>query len=151
MTAAFPNPLPRFILLYALMYAAFGVASPFWPAFFEGRGLSPQQLGILLALGTAVRLLSGPAAGRLADRLQALRAVLAGCVALAALIALGLLPAHGFWLLLLVSVGLAAALAPITTLADALALRAAAGEGGARVSSTAGCAAPARAPSSPAR
>jgi len=128
MTAAFPNPLPRFILLYALMYAAFGVASPFWPAFFEGRGLSPQQLGILLALGTAVRLLSGPAAGRLADRLQALRAVLAGCVALAALIALGLLPAHGFWLLLLVSVGLAAALAPITTLADALALRAAAGE-----------------------
>ena len=129
MTAAFPNPLPRFILLYALMYAAFGVASPFWPAFFEGRGLSPQQLGILLALGTAVRLLSGPAAGRLADRLQALRAVLAGCVALAALIALGLLPAHGFWLLLLVSVGLAAALAPITTLADALALRAAAGKG----------------------
>ena len=128
MTAAFPNPLPRFILLYALMYAAFGVASPFWPAFFEGRGLSPQQLGILIALGTAVRLLSGPAAGRLADRLQALRAVLAGCVALAALIALGLLPAHGFWLLLLVSVGLAAALAPITTLADALALRAAAGE-----------------------
>jgi MFS transporter, PPP family, 3-phenylpropionic acid transporter len=130
MTAAFPNPLPRFILLYALMYAAFGVASPFWPAFFEGRGLSPQQLGILLALGTAVRLLSGPAAGRLADRLQALRAVLAGCVALAALIALGLFPAHGFWLLLLVSVALAAVLAPITTLADALALRAAAGEGG---------------------
>ena len=128
MTAAFPNPLRRFILLYALMYAAFGVASPFWPAFFEGRGLSPQQLGILLALGTAVRLLSGPAAGRLADRLQALRAVLAGCVALAALIALGLLPAHGFWLLLFVSVALAAALAPITTLADALALRAAAGE-----------------------
>jgi PPP family 3-phenylpropionic acid transporter len=129
MTAAFPNPLPRFILLYALMYAAFGVASPFWPAFFESRGLSPQQLGILFALGTAVRLLSGPVAGRLADRLQALRAVLAGCVALAALIALGLLPAHGFWLLLLVSVAHAAALAPITTLADALALRAAAGEG----------------------
>ena len=46
--------------------------------------------------------------------------MLAGYVALAALIALGLLPAHGFWLLLLVSVGLAAALAPITTLADAL-------------------------------
>ncbi len=132
MTAAFPNPLPRFILLYALMYAAFGVASPFWPAFFESRGLSPQQLGILFALGTAVRLLSGPAAGRLADRLQALRAVLAGCVALAALIALGLLPAHGFWLLLLVSVAHAAALAPITTLTDALALRAAAGEGARR-------------------
>jgi PPP family 3-phenylpropionic acid transporter len=129
MSAAFPNPLPRFILLYALMYAAFGVASPFWPAFFESRGLSPQQLGILFALGIAVRLLSGPVAGRLADRLQALRAVLVGCVALAALIALGLLPAHGFWLLLLANVALAAALAPTTTLADALTLQAAAGEG----------------------
>ena len=129
MTAAFPNPLPRFVLIYALMYASFGVASPFWPAFFESRGLAPEQLGILIGTGTAVRLLSGPAVGRLADRLQALRAVLACCIAVSACVALGLLPAQGFWLLLLVSVCQAAALAPITTLADALALRAAADDG----------------------
>jgi MFS transporter, PPP family, 3-phenylpropionic acid transporter len=128
MTGAFPSPLPRFVLTYALMYAAFGVASPFWPAFFESRGLAPEQLGILFAAGTAVRLLSGPAAGRLADRLHALRAVLACCTAVAACVALGLLPARGFWPLLLVSICHAAALAPITTLADALALRAAAGD-----------------------
>jgi MFS transporter, PPP family, 3-phenylpropionic acid transporter len=126
MTAAFPNPLPRFVLLYALMYAAFGVASPFWPAFFESRGLAPEQLGILFAAGTAVRLLSGPAAGRLADRLQALGAVLACCLTVAACVALGLLPAQGLGLLLLISVCHAAALAPVTTVADALALNAAA-------------------------
>jgi MFS transporter, PPP family, 3-phenylpropionic acid transporter len=128
MTAAFPNPLPRFILLYAAMYAAFGVASPFWPAFFESRGLAPEQLGILFATGTAVRWLAGPVAGRLADRLQAIRAMLACCIAAAAGIALGLLPAQGFWPLLLISVCHNAALAPTTTLADALALRAAAGD-----------------------
>src|SRR5262245_55935271 len=128
MIAAFPNLLPRFVLVYALVYAAFGVASPFWPAFFESRELAPEQLGILVAAGTAVRLLSGPLAGRLADRLQALRAVLAGSIAVSACVALGLLPARGFWLLLIVSVCHAAALAPITTLADALALRAAAGD-----------------------
>ncbi len=119
------NPLPRFVVVFTLMYAAFGVASPFWPAFFESRGLSPEQLGILFAAGTAMRLMSGPVAGRLADRLHALRALLACCLAVAAGVALGLLPAQGFWLLLFVSVSHAAALAPVTTLADALTLRAA--------------------------
>jgi MFS transporter, PPP family, 3-phenylpropionic acid transporter len=118
--------LPRFLALYALMYAAFGVSSPFMPAFFQARGLAPEQLGILFGTGTAVRMISGPMCGRLADLTQALRAVLALCTALAALVALGLLPAAGFSALLTVSLVQAAALAPITTLADALALRAAA-------------------------
>lgn len=126
-----PNPLASFILLYALMYAAFGVASPFWPRFFEARGIRPEELGLLLAAGTAVRLFSGPLAGRIADLLTARRAVLAVCTGTAALVALGLVPAQGFWLLLPVSLCHAAALAPITTLADALASRAAAAPGGA--------------------
>ena len=120
------SALLRFVGLYALMYAAFGVSSPFLPAFFAARGLAPEQLGILLAAGTAIRLVSGPLCGRLADLARALRAVLAGCAALAALVALGLVPATGFPLLLAVSVLHAAALAPTTTLADALALSAAA-------------------------
>ena len=31
--------LPRFLLLYAAMYAAFGGASPFLPALLHARGL----------------------------------------------------------------------------------------------------------------
>jgi PPP family 3-phenylpropionic acid transporter len=123
------SALPRFVVLYALMYAAFGVSSPFLPAFFEARGLAPEQLGILFATGTAIRLVSGPLCGRLADLTQALRTVLAVCTALAALVALGLLPAAGFGSLLAISVLHAAALAPITILADALALGAATREG----------------------
>jgi PPP family 3-phenylpropionic acid transporter len=116
------SALHRFIALYALMYAAFGVSSPFMPAFFEGRGLAPEQLGILFAAGTAIRLLSGPLCARLADLTQALRAVLGVCTVLAALVALGLLSAPSFTPLLMTSVLHAAALAPTTTLADALAL-----------------------------
>jgi MFS transporter, PPP family, 3-phenylpropionic acid transporter len=119
------NALHRFAVLYALMYAAFGVSSPFMPAFFEGRGLAPEQLGILFAAGTAIRLVSGPLGGRLADRTQALRAVLAACQLLAALVAIGLLSAPGFTPLFLASLLHAAALAPTTALADALALGAA--------------------------
>jgi PPP family 3-phenylpropionic acid transporter len=119
------NALHRFAVLYALMYAAFGVSSPFMPAFFEGRGLAPEQLGILFAAGTAIRLVSGPLGGRLADRTQALRAVLAACQMLAALVAIGLLSAPSFTPLFLTSLLHAAALAPTTALADALALGAA--------------------------
>src|SRR6185503_17207377 len=120
------SALRRFVALYATMYAAFGVSSPFLPAFFEARGLAPEQLGVLFATGTAIRLISGPLCGRLADLTQALRAVLAVCATLAALVALGLLSASSFSALLMISVLHAAALAPITTLADALALGAAA-------------------------
>jgi PPP family 3-phenylpropionic acid transporter len=119
------SALHRFVALYALMYAAFGVSSPFMPAFFEGRGLAPEQVGILFAAGTAIRLVSGPLVGRLADLTQALHVVLAICALLAALIALGLLASPSFTPLLLTSLLYAAALAPTTTLADALALGAA--------------------------
>jgi PPP family 3-phenylpropionic acid transporter len=116
------QPLTRFILLYAAMYAAFGVASPFLPAFMSARGLPPEQLGIVLGAGTAVRLLTSPLAGRIGDLIQALRVVLVVCTALAASVTLGYLAAHGFWLLLMMSLLHAASLAPITVLADALAL-----------------------------
>src|ERR671922_860129 len=114
--------LARFIVLYAAMYAAFGVASPFLPGFVSSRGLPPEQLGLVLGAGTAVRLLTAPLAGRIGDLIEALRIVLVVCTALAASVTLGYLAAHGFWILLGVSLLHAASLAPITVLADALAL-----------------------------
>ena len=118
--------LPRFLLLYAALYAAFGVASPFLPALVNARGLPAAQLGLVLSAGTAVRLLTAPLAGRLGDVLQGLRLVLVVCLVLAAVVTLGYLPAQGFWPFLALSLGHAAALAPVTILADALALGAAA-------------------------
>lgn len=117
--------LPRFVLLYAAMFAAYGVASPFLPAFVNERGLPPEQLGAVLAAGTAIRLLSAPLAGRIGDLMQALRVALVVCTALAAAVTLGYLPARGFWIFLALTLLHAAALAPTTVLADALSLGAA--------------------------
>jgi MFS transporter, PPP family, 3-phenylpropionic acid transporter len=116
------SALPRFMLLYAAMYAAYGVASPFLPAFLNQRGVPPEQLGLVLAAGTAIRLIAAPLAGRIGDLLQALRMVLVVCTALAAAVTLGYLPAHGFWIFLALTLLHAAFLAPMTVLADALAL-----------------------------
>jgi PPP family 3-phenylpropionic acid transporter len=117
-----PHALRSFIFLYALLYGAFGAASPFWPRFFEMRGMSPEQIGLLLGLGTVVRLIAGPVAARIADRLQQLRGVLAAVAALAGCIALGLPWLGGFRILLIARLCHEAALTPTTSLADALAL-----------------------------
>jgi PPP family 3-phenylpropionic acid transporter len=119
------SPLRAFIVLYALLYASFGVSSPFMPRFFEWRGLSPEQIGLLFGLGTAVRLLVGPVAGRVADLLGAVRTVLALCIVSGSVVALGMVGAGPLSALVAIGLVHAAALAPTTTLADALGVSAA--------------------------
>jgi MFS transporter, PPP family, 3-phenylpropionic acid transporter len=116
------SALPRFLALYATLFAAFGVASPFFAALLAERGLRPEAIGLVLAAGTAVRLVAGPAGGRLADRLGTPRLVLVGYAAAAACVAFAYLPAAGVWAFLLVSVAHATMLAPLTPIADALTL-----------------------------
>jgi MFS transporter, PPP family, 3-phenylpropionic acid transporter len=122
--------LPRFILLYAALFGAFGFSSPFLPAFLASRGLQPEALGLVLGAGTALRLISGLIAGRVADARNAFRAELAIFAVLAAIAALIYLPAHEPWQLAAISLLQAAALAPLVPLADALALAAASGTNG---------------------
>jgi PPP family 3-phenylpropionic acid transporter len=111
-----------FLLLYGMLYCIFGLSSPFLPEFLMTRGLGAEWLGFLLGAGTAVRLLSAPFAGRLADVFGAFRLELALFAIGAAVASLLYLPAHYFWLLALVNLTQAAMLAPLVPLADALAL-----------------------------
>ena len=118
------SSLARFIALYAALYAGFGVLSPFLPDLLHRRGLSAAEIGGLMALGTAVRLVAGPLAGRLADRYQAWRWTLFACAFGAGLATMLYLPVDGFWALLVVALVQAAALAPLAPLSDAMAVSA---------------------------
>ena len=124
------SPLPRFLALYGVLFAAFGVASPFLPALLQQDGLSAAALGLVLAAGTAIRLLAGPLGGRAADRIGRPSSVLAYFAAASAVVATAYAPARGLLLLLLVSVSHAAVLAPLTPIADALTLGSARSEHG---------------------
>ena len=83
------TPLPRFLALYAGLFAAFGVASPFLPGLLKQDGLAASAIGIVLAAGTAIRLLAGPLGGRAADCAARPSRVLAGCAAASAVVAIG--------------------------------------------------------------
>jgi len=84
MTPSMRKALVLFLILFAALYAGFGVQSPFLPGLLEDRGLRPEAIGAVLAAGAMVRLAAGPLAGRLADRLDAAKLVFAGCAAAAA-------------------------------------------------------------------
>jgi MFS transporter, PPP family, 3-phenylpropionic acid transporter len=114
-----------FLLLYAAIYAAYGVQSPYLPALLESRGLGPGEIGAILAAALAIRIPSGPVAGWIADRLGAPKAVLSGCAAAAAAFALGYWGGRSFSALLAVAVLQAAVLAPLAPLSDSLTLAAA--------------------------
>jgi PPP family 3-phenylpropionic acid transporter len=117
-------PVARFVILYTVLYAAFGVVSPFLPAYFEDRGLTARHIAVVIGLGTVVRLASGPLIGRLADSRRTWRGTLAACAAGAGAMALAWLGAGGFNSVLLVMLAQSALLAPVAPIADALALSA---------------------------
>ena len=120
-----PPTLPTFLAVYALLYAAFGVQSPFLPALLRDRGLHAEEIGIVLAASTAIRVFAGPAVGHLADRLRRHALTLCMCSLAAAIAGLGYVMLQSFAGLLLVALVHAAMLAPIVPLSDALATTAA--------------------------
>jgi PPP family 3-phenylpropionic acid transporter len=120
-----PPTLPEFVAVYGLLYAAFGVQSPFLPALLREQGLHPEEIGIVLGGSTAMRVLAGPAIGHAADHLHLHRRTLCGCAVAAAVAGFGYLMIHGLGNLLVVGLLHAAMLAPIVPLSDALATTAA--------------------------
>ena len=90
-----PPALPKFLAVYAFLYAAFGVQSPFLPALLREQGLHAEEIGIVLAASTAIRVLAGPAIGHAADRLHRHTSILCGCAIAAAVAGLGYLMMHG--------------------------------------------------------
>jgi MFS transporter, PPP family, 3-phenylpropionic acid transporter len=114
------NKSITYFALYAALYGAFGVASPYWPQFLETRGLSAPQIAQIFGAALLIRLISGPLVGALADMLAAPKVALAVCAVSSAGAALALLGAHTFWSLLILILVQAAALAPTTSIADSL-------------------------------
>jgi MFS transporter, PPP family, 3-phenylpropionic acid transporter len=120
-----PPTLPTFLAVYGLLYAAFGVQSPFLPALLRERGLHAEEIGIVLAASTSIRVFAGPAVGHVADRLRQHALTLCTCALVAAVAGLGYVVIQGFAGLLVVTLVHAAMLAPIVPLSDALATTAA--------------------------
>jgi MFS transporter, PPP family, 3-phenylpropionic acid transporter len=123
------SPLSTFVATYALLYAGFGMQSPFVPALLRDRGFQAQDLGLVLAAAMIVRVLAGPVVAHGADLAHRHRVLLFACALLAAVATISLLLTRNFAALFGIVLLHAAMLGPIAPISDALAATAAQASG----------------------
>ena len=80
-----PSFALRLAIFYAALFAALGVQVPFLPLWLAAKGLDASTIGMVLSVPMLMRLLAIPLATRIADRQDALRAIIAIASALAML------------------------------------------------------------------
>jgi PPP family 3-phenylpropionic acid transporter len=119
----------RLGIFYACLFGILGIQLPFLPLWLQARGLDEEAIGIVLAVPIVMRIVAVPLLSRAVDRRGDLRqgliaASFAGVVGFAAVGS-----AYGF-IPILLAVALASFLSsPLTSLADAYALRGLAARG----------------------
>ncbi len=113
----------RLALFYGASFAAIGISLPYWPVWLAAQGLTPAEIGLLLAANFWPRVVTSVAIPYAADRLgqrRRLMALLAG-LTVVGMALFGL--AQHLWVFLLLSLVTGASWAAILPLGEALALQ----------------------------
>jgi MFS transporter, PPP family, 3-phenylpropionic acid transporter len=87
----------RYAVMYGAVFLTIGIYLPFWPVWLSSRGFSAGEIGLLLALGTWVKVFSNPVMAQVADRSGRAKATLVACAALTLLSFSAFSVAEGFW------------------------------------------------------
>ena len=113
----------------AVTFVVIGLRTPYWPLFLDGRGLSPGEIGLVLAVGSWMQVAAAPWVASRVDRRGERRRVLLILATAATLgyAAFGL--ADGLVAILLIAAVTAACFTPIIPLGDNLAMLAVARHG----------------------
>jgi len=123
-----PRPHPdavRFVPFFIGINLIGGVHLPFFPAWLASVGLNPESTGLLMAMMGAVRVLTGPALGFLADSFAARRLGIILLMGVAALSYAGYAALPGIAFVVLFSLTSSAAFSAIGPLLEGVTLRSA--------------------------
>ncbi|SDI61211.1 MFS transporter [Paenibacillus naphthalenovorans] len=77
-------------------YATSAVLMPFLPIYFEGRGYSSSQIGLLMMIGPFVSIFAQPIWGYLSDRYQTLKLIIFGLWGMTLLSSVGIFTTTGY-------------------------------------------------------
>tara|TARA_R110002073_G_scaffold186197_7_gene344784 strand:+ start:3422 stop:4609 length:1188 start_codon:yes stop_codon:yes gene_type:complete len=123
------TPSLRYAAHYAAFFVVFGAVLPYLPVWLQGRGLSPEAIGIAAAAGMVGRVIVSPLAARLMDGSGRRRDVLIAICWASLAIFIALVPSTGTAMLIAVPALAMAVNGGQTPLLDALAIRAALRDG----------------------
>lgn len=112
----------RISLVYGALFFTIGVGLPFFPVWLKARGLGVEQIAVVLALQSGIRIAVSPFVSRLGERLGRIEAVMTACavLALAAFVVMGLV--EGYMAIAVVTALAFAAFSPLMPLTEACAV-----------------------------
>ncbi len=116
------SPRLRIAIYYTCMFGMVGIFQPFFPVWLADRGLTAAEIGLLLSAGSFVRAGVNPLVARFAD-MRAERKPLVVWLTFGGIVtACMMLPAYGFWPVLLLTLLHMAVQAPVNPLGENLIL-----------------------------
>ncbi len=116
------SPPVRLGLFYGAYFLAVGVMLPYWPVWLEGRGMSPEQIGAVLAVTFWVKLIGHPTVSAVADATGQVRTTLTVLAGMAVLVFLGFGLLQGFWVYIALAALAALCFQTIMPIGEALSL-----------------------------
>ncbi|MBT3929135.1 MAG: hypothetical protein HOF34_00295, partial [Rhodospirillaceae bacterium] len=114
----------RFAMFYGAVFFVLGVVVPFWPIWLQSRGLTPGDIGIILAVGPWMRVLVDPVIARAADHGGQGRRMLVITAAVSLIAFSGFSLVSSFWLILLITLVYAPSYHALIPLGDSQAMSA---------------------------
>lgn len=97
-----------------------GIALPFFPVMLAGKGLSGEDVSLVIAISLVSRLLGNPLVTAIADRWSGIARALAVCTVLAAFLTALLVAANGFWQIAVLVALMSLAQGSLMPLSDAI-------------------------------
>ena len=118
----------RFAIFYGAIFAMIGVMMPFWPLWLKSRGLTAEELGLVMALGIAIKTLANPLVAGIADRRGERKRIIA-VLCFAAISVFALFHwTQGFWPILAITLMFHAIWSPNMPLMESLVMQTAKSE-----------------------
>lgn len=110
----------RLSALYGGMFLVIGIMMPFWPVWLQAKGLSPSEIGLVIAAGSIVRVFVGPFTARIADRTGERKRPMIVLSVLGLLMFLPFALVDSFWAILLLQALFAGMFGPMMPLSESL-------------------------------
>jgi PPP family 3-phenylpropionic acid transporter len=117
------SPEARTTVYYFTLFMSMGASTVYAGIWFDGLGLTSEQIGVINALPVVSMLILNLVVGRIADRATDWRQVIVWGSVLSGLVAIGLMFVAGFWGILTFWTLTAIAIAAVIPVVDAAAMR----------------------------
>lgn len=122
------DPAPRHLFwrlagFYGAYFLVIGIYMPYWPLWLDARGLSPVEIGWVLAAAFWIKIAAQPAIARLADWRGRTRWLTTGLMALAAVAFVVIAQVQGFWAILIIAGLAATCYQPVLPVMESVVLR----------------------------